>query len=70
MIAAHAERVDGIKVSLLDEQREIDLRRLRGLVEAAGYHGPIEVEIFNQSIWDTPGDDVLARLKSASLLHV
>ena len=48
----------------------IDLRRLRGLVEAAGYQGPIEVEIFNQSIWDTPGDDVLARIKSASLAHV
>jgi hypothetical protein len=27
VIAAHPDRVDGIKVSLLDEQREIDLRR-------------------------------------------
>lgn len=48
----------------------IDLRRLRGLVEAAGYRGPIEVEIFNREIWDAPGDDVLARIKSASLQHV
>jgi sugar phosphate isomerase/epimerase len=37
----------------------IDLRRFRGLVEAAGYNGPIEVEIFNQQIWDSPPDDVL-----------
>ncbi|MGN6700443.1 MAG: sugar phosphate isomerase/epimerase, partial [Thermomicrobiales bacterium] len=29
------------------------------LVDAAGYSGPIEVEIFNQAIWDTPGDEVL-----------
>jgi hypothetical protein len=27
MLAAHAEKIDGIKVSLLDKQREIDLRR-------------------------------------------
>ncbi|TMC13224.1 MAG: sugar phosphate isomerase/epimerase [Chloroflexi bacterium] len=40
----------------------IDLRRLRGVVEAAGYEGPIEVEIFNQALRDAPGDDVLALL--------
>src|SRR5262249_29731843 len=38
----------------------IDIPRVRALVEAAGYTGPIEVEIFNRAIWDTPGDDVLA----------
>lgn len=38
----------------------IELRRIRALVEAAGYSGPIEVEIFNQALWDTPGDEVLA----------
>jgi sugar phosphate isomerase/epimerase len=37
----------------------IDNRGLREAVERAGYLGPIEVEIFNQSLWDTPGDDVL-----------
>jgi len=42
----------------------IELRRLRGLVEAAGYAGPIEVEIFNRSVWDSPGDDVLALLRA------
>lgn len=38
---------------------KIEIRRLRAAVEASGYDGPIEVEIFNQSIWDTPGADVL-----------
>ncbi len=41
----------------------IELRRLRGLVEAAGYTGPIEVEIFNQALRDRPGDEVLALVK-------
>ena len=41
----------------------IQLRRLRGSVDAAGYEGPIEVEIFNQKVWDTPGDEVLALVK-------
>jgi len=40
----------------------IDIRRIRAMVDAAGYAGPIEVEIFNRALWDTPGDDVLARL--------
>jgi sugar phosphate isomerase/epimerase len=48
----------------------IDLRRLRGLVEAAGFQGPIEVEIFNQAIWDAPGDEVLALIKERSLAKV
>jgi sugar phosphate isomerase/epimerase len=41
----------------------IEIRRLRTAVDAAGYHGPIEVEIFNQAIWDTPGDTILAQIK-------
>jgi sugar phosphate isomerase/epimerase len=41
----------------------IELPRLRAAVEAAGYTGPIEVEIFNQQVWDTPGDDVLRLIK-------
>jgi sugar phosphate isomerase/epimerase len=31
----------------------IDLRRLRGLLEDAGYIGPIEVEIFSSANWWT-----------------
>ena len=41
----------------------IDIHRIRTLVEAAGYTGLIEVEIFNQRIWDQPGDEVLALMK-------
>ena len=45
----------------------IELRRLRQAVDAAGYAGPIEVEIFNQRIWDTPGQEVLALMKERFL---
>lgn len=38
----------------------IDFRPFTEAVTAAGYTGPIEVEIFNQEIWDTPGDQVVA----------
>jgi sugar phosphate isomerase/epimerase len=41
----------------------IELRRLREAVQSSGYDGPIEVEIFNQQVWDTPGDQVLALVK-------
>jgi sugar phosphate isomerase/epimerase len=40
----------------------IAIRRIHQAVTAAGYSGPIEVEIFNRTIWDTPGDEVLARI--------
>lgn len=41
----------------------IELRRLREAVDAAGYAGPIEVEIFNRALWNAPGDEVLATVK-------
>ncbi len=41
----------------------IDLRSLRMAVDATGYTGAIEVEIFNQAIWQSPGDAVLALMK-------
>lgn len=37
----------------------IELRRLRRAVDAAGYDGPVEVEIFNERLWAMPGRDVL-----------
>jgi sugar phosphate isomerase/epimerase len=40
----------------------IDNRKLRAMVEKAGYDGPIEVEIFNQELWDRDPDDVLAQV--------
>ncbi|HZR29498.1 MAG TPA: sugar phosphate isomerase/epimerase family protein [Terriglobales bacterium] len=41
----------------------IELRRLRRAVEDAGYAGPIEVEIFNESIWKNCGDELLTTMK-------
>jgi sugar phosphate isomerase/epimerase len=39
----------------------IDLPAIRGMIEAAGYHGPQEVEIFSRdNWWKRPGDEVLA----------
>ncbi|MCC6484691.1 MAG: sugar phosphate isomerase/epimerase [Armatimonadetes bacterium] len=37
----------------------IELRRIREAVEAAGYDGPIECEIFNSDIWASDYDGVL-----------
>ena len=38
----------------------IDLRAIRAWIEAAGYHGPQEVEIFSaDDWWKRPGDEVL-----------
>ena len=37
----------------------IDIRRIRGWVEAAGYDGYCEVEIFSRDWWARPGDEVL-----------
>jgi sugar phosphate isomerase/epimerase len=48
----------------------IQLRRLRQAVDDAGYNGPIEVEIFNQQIWDTPGEQVLELAKARFLSEV
>jgi sugar phosphate isomerase/epimerase len=41
----------------------IEIAKLRAAVEEAGYSGPIEVEIFNQQVWDTPGAEVLEVIK-------
>jgi sugar phosphate isomerase/epimerase len=38
----------------------IDMREWRGYVEAAGYTGPIEVELFNDGLWARDGKEVLA----------
>lgn len=41
----------------------IDFRHFRRLVEAAGYDGAIEVEIFNADTWAADPDDVVALMK-------
>lgn len=40
----------------------IDNHKLRVAVDGAGYDGPIEVEIFNQAIWDSDPDSVLEQM--------
>jgi sugar phosphate isomerase/epimerase len=40
----------------------INNRKLRLLVEQGGYTGPIEVEIFNQALWDDDPDIVLIQV--------
>jgi sugar phosphate isomerase/epimerase len=47
----------------------IEIRRIREAVDAAGYAGPIEVEIFNQEIWKSPGDEVITLTKERYLQH-
>ena len=41
----------------------IELRRIRAEVERAGYRGPIEVEIFNEQLWERPLDDIVRLTK-------
>ncbi|HEV2660546.1 MAG TPA: sugar phosphate isomerase/epimerase family protein [Ktedonobacteraceae bacterium] len=48
----------------------VELRRLRQAVDRAGYTGFIEVEIFNQAIWDRPGDEVLHQMCERFLRYV
>jgi sugar phosphate isomerase/epimerase len=37
----------------------VELQKVRALVEAAGYTGPAEVEIFSDAWWARPADEVL-----------
>ncbi len=48
----------------------IEIRKLREAVDATGYQGPIEVEIFNQQIWDTADEGLIERIQQAFLKHV
>jgi sugar phosphate isomerase/epimerase len=48
----------------------IELRKLRQAVDAAGYTGPIEVEIFNDGIWKNADDGLLELTKQRFLEHV
>lgn len=42
----------------------------RSIAEAAGFDGPIEVEIFNEQLWQTPIDDVIRLIQDAYLNFV
>ncbi len=48
----------------------VDNRELREWVDAEGYNGPVEVEIFNEEVWSRDGDAVLAQMKDRYLAHV
>ncbi|MCT2591047.1 sugar phosphate isomerase/epimerase [Streptomyces sp. N2-109] len=48
----------------------IDLRAFRESVDAAGYDGPVEVEIFNEELWAGDGEEVLAETARRYVRHV
>jgi sugar phosphate isomerase/epimerase len=48
----------------------IDMREWKGYVEAAGYTGAIEVELFNDGLWARDGREVLAETASRFVEHV
>ncbi|MFD5759764.1 sugar phosphate isomerase/epimerase family protein [Streptomyces sp. NPDC127044] len=47
----------------------IDMREWRGYVEAAGYSGPIEVELFNDGLWARDGREVLTETAARFVEH-
>lgn len=48
----------------------VDMREWKGYVEAAGYTGPIEVELFNEELWARDGREVLAETAERFVTHV
>lgn len=48
----------------------VDLRWFRERVDAAGYRGPVEVEIFNPALWARDGTEVLAEIVDRFRTHV
>jgi sugar phosphate isomerase/epimerase len=48
----------------------IDFAGITAAVEAAGYLGDIEVEIFNQDVWNSRYDDVAARARDSFAVEV
>ena len=48
----------------------IELNRIKSAIDHAGYLGAIEVEIFNEDIWEMPGEEVLTLIKDRYLNNV
>ncbi|MER0480044.1 sugar phosphate isomerase/epimerase family protein [Streptomyces sp. Edi2] len=48
----------------------VDLRWFRERVDAAGYRGPVEVEIFSPALWARDGTEVLAEIVDRFRTHV
>ncbi|MFF1925246.1 sugar phosphate isomerase/epimerase family protein [Streptomyces sp. NPDC058221] len=47
----------------------VDFRAFRTAVEATGFDGPIEVEIFNEELWARDGAEVLAEVAARYVAH-
>ncbi|WP_326630191.1 MULTISPECIES: sugar phosphate isomerase/epimerase family protein [unclassified Streptomyces] len=47
----------------------VDFRAFREMVEATGFTGPIEVEIFNEGLWARDGAEVLAEVAARYVEH-
>lgn len=47
-----------------------DIPALARAVAAAGYDGPVEVEIFNAAVWDTPGEQTLRTMIARHARHL
>ncbi|MFE5394922.1 sugar phosphate isomerase/epimerase family protein [Streptomyces sp. NPDC056568] len=47
----------------------IDMREWKGYVDAAGYTGAIEVELFNEGLWARDGREVLAETAARFAAH-
>jgi sugar phosphate isomerase/epimerase len=48
----------------------IELRRMRRLVDAGGYDGPVEVEIFNVDVWAADPQDTVRLVAERYQVHV
>ncbi|MBM0236211.1 sugar phosphate isomerase/epimerase [Micromonospora sp. ATA32] len=48
----------------------VQLRRFREAVDATGYTGPVEVEVFHAGLWSRPGREVLEASIAGYLEHV
>jgi sugar phosphate isomerase/epimerase len=78
--SARIVRESGIEVSSLCRggmfpaptaaERRSRLDDNKRAVDGAGYAGPIEVEIFNQDVWNSPGDETLTTIKERYAAHV
>ena len=48
----------------------VEHRRFREAVDAAGYTGPVEVEVFDEALWSRPPREVLNEALKGYLSHV
>jgi sugar phosphate isomerase/epimerase len=48
----------------------VELRRFREAVDATGFDGPIEVEVFDENLWSRPGPEILAAAMAGVRDHV